>query len=926
MSDNDFLIEDGVLKRCFAFGDVIIPDEVTVIGENAFKGCVGVKSVRIPPSVTVIRNNAFDLLYGVDIYYYGDVAMWCAMRINHKIGAFAVFKNLYIRGKRVDRSELVIPEGVTSIGPYAFYGCTPYSVTLPASLERIGRNAFSFAEPQVIRYGGDLSAWCGIEGLETLTREEHRLVIQGNEIKGDLSIPYGVPMISAGAFGGCKDLTSVTLPEGVTAIGDRAFYHCSSLAALRLPGTLASIGDEAFARCGELPSVDIPSEVKNLGKRAFHQCARLTDVVFRGRPNRLGNGAFEGCEKIVLPLEYVEYTETLNVRDNGNRGNKQRMIERLANLFSLKEQDLTESESQIIRRYGEELVAYAVATENVALMGRLLPVVGKINPNAVDDLVEQAAGKAEMVGMLLDHKHRTYAQEQIDAMGNEALDKIFGDDDRTLAQTEEEFSVKKGKDGWEIVAYKGICEQVSIPNKIDGVPVVRIGEYAFKGNPSLRSVDFPHSLVSIGYHAFSQCSALSSVVFPSTLTEIVDYAFFECRSLSSVVLPSSVKVIGRSAFAECGSLESVYYQGSLFDWCSLRCPYIGIGNKKTLYIDGDPLIGDVIIPDGVPAIAEWAFAGCCGITSVRLPESVLSIGEGAFVAPDLLSVSVPSGIMSIGSHVFGNKLRYNIYCGCLYVGNESDPYLILVGTGNVTHKSLKIHENCRLILPDALNGCKSETITIPDKVRFIGPKAFADCSNIRIVVLPEGLKRIADGTFSSCSRLHSIVIPRSVKKIGNFVFENTPLTAILYQGTREEWERIKKNERWDGCYASWEEKGIEGKYVVYCSDDADAFSISEKRLVRYLGKEDRVMIPPFVTYIGEEAFLQSKVKGIGLPLALERIEKRALCFCTELKDVYYPGTRSQWEGIAKGEEWHVCAFDFVLHCADGDYTKTRYGV
>ena len=86
------------------------------------------------------------------------------------------------------------------------------------------------------------------------------------------------------------------------------------------------------------------------------------------------------------------------------------------------------------------------------------------------------------------------------------------------------------------------------------------------------------------------------------------------------------------------------------------------------------------------------------------------------------------------------------------------------------------------------------------------------------------------------------------------------------------------------------------------------------------------MIPPFVTYIGEEAFFQSKVKGIGLPLALESIEKRAFCFCTELKDVYYPGTRSQWEEIAKGEEWHVCAFDFVLHCTDGDYTKTRYGV
>ena len=218
-----------------------------------------------------------------------------------------------------------------------------------------------------------------------------------------------------------------------------------------------------------------------------------------------------------------------------------------------------------------------------------------------------------------------------------------------------------------------------------GNSVTSIGDYAFSFCSCLTSVEIPNSVTSIGNSAFSGCSSLTSVEIPNSVTSIGDYVFSSCSSLTSVVIPDGVTSIGDGAFAYCSSLTSAVIGNgvtrigdNLFDWCkgltsitigrgvtsigmrafrycnSLTSVHIedvaawcnieyeykssGVFDEKysspfyyakELYVKGER-VTDLVIPDGVTRIGDWAFRFCSGLTSVSIPESVTEIGELAF--------------------------------------------------------------------------------------------------------------------------------------------------------------------------------------------------------------------------------------------------------------------------------------------------------
>ena len=158
-------------------------------------------------------------------------------------------------------TSVTIPEGVTSIGSYAFYNCSGLtSVTIPNGVKTIGALAFY-----------------NCSGLTSVT------------------IPNGVKTIGASVFRNCTSLTSVTIPSSVTSIGDSAFSGCSGLISVTIPSSVTSIGYEAFWGCARLASVTIPEGVTTIGKRAFQYCYSLTSVTIPEGVTSIGVGAFEYC-------------------------------------------------------------------------------------------------------------------------------------------------------------------------------------------------------------------------------------------------------------------------------------------------------------------------------------------------------------------------------------------------------------------------------------------------------------------------------------------------------------------------------------------------------------------------------------------------------------------------------------------------------
>ena len=184
-------------------------------------------------------------------YYYGsDTAPW--------------YKN------QENIVNVVVTSGVTSIGNYAFWGCSSLtSVRIPESVTSIG--------------------WGAFQGCSSLT---------------GITIPAGVTSIGDSAFSGCSSLTSITIPEGVTGIGEFAFYGCSSLSSITLPAGVTSIGNGAFWGCSNLTNVRIPESVTSIGWDAFSGCSSLTSITIPDGVTSIGEDAFSGCSglsSIMIP-------------------------------------------------------------------------------------------------------------------------------------------------------------------------------------------------------------------------------------------------------------------------------------------------------------------------------------------------------------------------------------------------------------------------------------------------------------------------------------------------------------------------------------------------------------------------------------------------------------------------------------------------
>ncbi|MGN0855193.1 MAG: leucine-rich repeat domain-containing protein, partial [Kiritimatiellia bacterium] len=671
---------------------------VTSIGEGAFSDCTSLTGVTIPASVTSIGKDAFSGCSALTGVYISDLAKWCAISFaNSAANPLRFAQKLYLDGSLVE--DLTIPQGVTSIGDYAFSGCSGLtSVTIPYGVTSIGNYAFSGCSTLEKAYiplalkdkvvANNVFSNCGstlairyYNWKYTSSGSAATITVvelsdsDGNsttdKIAGHLAIPaqidsYTVTSIGDKAFNGCSALKSVTIPEGVTSIGGKAFYNCTSLTGVTIPASVTSIGSDAFYGCSALTGVYISDLAK--------WCA----ISF---PNSVAN-PLRFAQKLYLDGSLVEdLTIPQGVTSIGGYA--------FYNCASLKRVTILEG----VKSIGSYAFFGCTSLKSVTI------------PASATSIVTTAfSGCSALTAFEVDEENSMYSS---------ANGLLLSKDGQTLIQ--------------------GVNGEVTIPEG-----VTNIWESAFSGCTSLKSVTIPASVESIGIYAFNGCSALTGVTIAEGVESIGVKVFYNCTSLESVTIPASVESIGESAFYNCSALKSVTIAEGVES--------IGISAFYNC-----SALKSVTIPDSVTSIGAGAFAGCTSLTSVTIPYGVTSIGNNTFNnCTSLESVTIPASVKSIGDNTFytcTSLTSVTIPYGVTSIGQYA--FYCCTSLTSVT-----IPYGVTSIGDSAFYGCTALTsVTIPSSVTDIGNRAFCVCTGLETAHVPESLKaQITDNNvFAGCS-------------------------------------------------------------------------------------------------------------------------------------------------------------------------------
>ena len=535
-------------RDCTELTSVSIPDGIQSIGQSAFGGCTALASITIPESVTSIGSSCFGgcdqlTIYAVDgsaahlyalknqidyqlISASGDIVGGptgqCTWRIdgttltisgNGQMGDY--FQDDHAPWYQNTITAVIIEKGVTSIGFYAFSGCTKLtSVTIPDSVTTIGGSAFSDCTAltniyipkgvKCIREDAfyNCSSLTSVNIPDTVTR------IFSNAFQfcsglTSVTIPGSIEIVGDSLFDGCTGLTNVTLLDGVTTIGAEAFSGCTNLKSITIPDSVTSVSEDAFLDCkikeliiaegaefvegtmvvckDTLETVSIPDGVTDIGNHAFSDCSHLTNITIPGSVTRIGDYAFR-CTNL------TSITIPDSVTSIGDYA--------FSNCTGLTSITIQGGVTHI----GQRAFQYCTNLTSITI------------PDSVATIGDGAfAGCASLTGITI--------PDSVTSIGNNAFlgckirKLIIADGSKTVTQT--------------MIVCKDTLETVSIPDS-----VTTIDNYAFSRCTSLTSITIPDSVTTIGGYAFSRCTSLTSITIPDSVTSIGDYAFSGCQDFT----------------------------------------------------------------------------------------------------------------------------------------------------------------------------------------------------------------------------------------------------------------------------------------------------------------------------------------------------------------------------------------------------------
>lgn len=288
-------------------------------------------------------------------------------------------------------------------------------------------------------------------------------------------------------------------------------------------------------------------------------------------------------------------------------------------------------------------------------------------------------------------------------------------------------------------------------------------------------------------------------------------------------------------------------------------------------------IQNVIIQDGVTSIGSHAFHDC-EMTSITIPNSVVSIGEWAFASSNnLTELKLPNSITNIGNHAFYSMRSLN-KINIPTSMTSLDGLSLFQFCSKLT--SIEIPSNISKIDNGAFLGSSITNIKIPNSVKYIGDQAFAECDKLVKIDIPGSVTAIGEYAFRSCDNLTNVSIANGLQDIGDLAFaECTSLSDFTIPNT------VKSTgfQVFDGC--------------------------TKLKSVVISNSMDRI----------EQNFFRncSSLTSVTIPASIIQIMQNAFYGCSNINDIYYSGTKSDWNNIDINETGNQYLDGVTVHCADG---------
>ena len=462
----------------------------------------------------------------------------------------------------------------------------------------------------------------------------------------DITLPSSVTSIKSCAFYKCSQLASIEIPSSVTSIGNSAFRNCTGLTSITIPESVTSIGDSAFRNCTGLTSITISDRVTSIGNYVFWGCSNLTSIVIPDSVTSIGELAFSDCSS--LKIISLSCKSTLKKSDFGDQADLVSYTSHTLKKTEAKAATCTENGNkeywtcEHCKKYFLSDDSNPETAKAVEQSETVIPASHKLTKVEAKDATCAEDGNKEY--WTCEHCKKYFLSDDTNpetATAVEQSETIIPALKHKNATTRDAVEPNGTKPGYSGDRYCPDCDTVlekgytywnegNLTWKLDADGTLNISgtgamkDYDSDSNPSpiynnsdVKEVVIEDGVTSIGNKAFDSCSSLTSITIPNSVTSIKAATFYGCTSLTSITIPDSVTSIGYATFTGCSSLTSITIPDSV----------TSIGYAT---FTGCSSLTSITIPDSVTSIGYATFAGCSSLTSITIPDSVTSIGESAF--------------------------------------------------------------------------------------------------------------------------------------------------------------------------------------------------------------------------------------------------------------------------------------------------------